>query len=113
MQLEPTIYNKGLVASFGQVVKAEGVGALATGLAPTVFGYFIQGWFKFGGVEFFKIQFVKSLGEQKAWDNRTGSGPAPAALLSLLRDLLCTRLCALFSLLRSLAMCLAVLCARD
>lgn len=87
MQLEPTIYNKGLVASFGQVVKAEGVGALATGLAPTVFGYFIQGWFKFGGVEFFKIQFVKSLGEQKAWDNRTGIYLASSAMAEFIADI--------------------------
>jgi len=50
------------------VIAAEGVGALATGLGPTVFGYFIQGWFKFGGVEFFKINFVQALGEEKAWD---------------------------------------------
>ena len=45
-------------------------GALATGLGPTAAGYFIQGWFKFGGFEFFKITFAKSLGDQKAWDNR-------------------------------------------
>lgn len=30
----------------------------------------IQGWFKFGGVEFFKIQAVTALGEQAGWDNR-------------------------------------------
>ena len=45
-------------------------GALATGLGPTAVGYFIQGWFKFGGFEYFKITFAKSLGDQKAWDNR-------------------------------------------
>jgi hypothetical protein len=30
----------------------------------------MQGWFKFGGVEFFKIQAVTALGEQAGWDNR-------------------------------------------
>merc|ERR1711957_245934 len=38
---------------------------------PTAQGYFIQGWFKFGGVEFFKIHFTKMLGEQTAWENKT------------------------------------------
>jgi len=31
----------------------------------------VQGWFKFGGVELFKIQAVKALGEEKAYNNRT------------------------------------------
>jgi len=70
IQLDPVKYNKGLVGGFRQVIAAEGAGALATGLGPTAVGYFIQGWFKFGGFEFFKITFAKSLGDQKAWDNR-------------------------------------------
>ena len=44
--------------------------ALTTGLGATAAGYFIQGWFKFGGVEFFKIKAVQSMGEEKAWDNK-------------------------------------------
>ena len=51
IQLEPEVYNKGMIGGFRQVIAAEGVGALATGLGPTVVGYFVQGWFKFGGVE--------------------------------------------------------------
>lgn len=63
---------------------------LATGLGPTAVGYFIQGitmccppkpqkifahshpegWFKFGGVEFFKIQAAQALGDESAWKNR-------------------------------------------
>jgi len=70
IQLDPVTYNRGLIGGFKQVVGAEGMGALATGLGPTALGYFIQGWFKFGGFEFFKIKFAKSLGDQKAWDNR-------------------------------------------
>jgi len=31
MQLEPTKYNKGMLDAFKQVVRAEGVGVLATG----------------------------------------------------------------------------------
>merc|ERR1711934_1046458 len=70
IQLDPAKYKSGLVGGMRQVVAEEGMGALATGLGPTAVGYFIQGWFKFGGFEFFKISFAKSLGDQKAWDNR-------------------------------------------
>jgi len=70
IQLDPIKYNKGMIGGFRQVIQAEGVGALATGLGPTAVGYFVQGWFKFGGVEFFKINMAKSMGEKKAWENR-------------------------------------------
>jgi solute carrier family 25 phosphate transporter 3 len=70
IQLEPEKYNKGMIAGFRQVVAAEGVGALATGLGPTAAGYFVQGWFKFGGVEFFKINMAQAMGEESAWKNR-------------------------------------------
>jgi len=70
IQLEPEVYNKGMIDAFKVVVEKEGAMALSTGLGPTVVGYFVQGWFKFGGVEFFKINFAKSLGAQGAWDNR-------------------------------------------
>lgn len=38
-----------------------------------------QGWFKFGGVEFFKINMAQSMGEEKAWENRTAIYLAAAA----------------------------------
>merc|ERR1719313_1580577 len=44
MQLDPAKYNKGMIDGFKQVIKNEGVGALATGLGPTAGGYFFQGW---------------------------------------------------------------------
>merc|ERR1712054_425233 len=58
------------MGGFKQVVAAEGAGALATGLAPTAIGYFVQGWFKFGGVEVCKVKLSKAYGDQGAWDNR-------------------------------------------
>merc|ERR1712164_165029 len=70
IQLDPVTYNQGLIGGFRQVIAAEGAGALATGLGPTALGYFIQGWFKFGGFEYFKINFAKKLGDQGGWDNR-------------------------------------------
>jgi len=86
MQLEPAKYNRGMVAAFKQVIEAEGKGALATGLGPTAAGYFIQGWFKFGGVEFFKINITKSLGDEKAWQYRTGIYLAAAAMAETIAD---------------------------
>lgn len=49
MQLEPEVYNKGMITAFRQVVSKEGSGALLTGFGPTAAGYFLQGAFKFGG----------------------------------------------------------------
>jgi len=69
VQLDPAKYT-GLVSGFRTIVAEEGAGALSTGLGATAFGYFVQGWFKFGGVEYFKINAVKALGEEKAWDNK-------------------------------------------
>jgi len=70
IQLDPATYNKGMLGGFRQVIAAEGVGALATGLGPTAGGYFVQGWFKFGGFEFLKVNLAKSYGDQAAWDKR-------------------------------------------
>merc|ERR1711879_773952 len=60
--------------------------ALSTGLGATAIGYFIQGWFKFGGVEFFKIQAVKAVGDKKAWDNRTAIYLGAAAGAEFIAD---------------------------
>merc|ERR1712151_656783 len=51
--------------------KEEGAMALSTGFGATAAGYFVQGWFKFGGVEFFKIKAAESLGVEKAWALKT------------------------------------------
>jgi len=60
--------------------------ALSTGLGATAVGYFIQGWFKFGGVEFFKINITKSMGDQAAWDNRTVIYLASSAMAETIAD---------------------------
>lgn len=87
IQLDPIKYNKGLIGGFGQVIADEGVAGLATGLAPTVIGYFIQGWFKFGGVEFFKINIAHAVGEQSAWNNRTSIYLASSAMAEFIADI--------------------------
>lgn len=43
IQLDPATFNKGLIGGFSQIIEAEGLGGLLTGLGPTVVGYFIQG----------------------------------------------------------------------
>lgn len=68
IQLDPVKYNKGMISGFRQVIAEEGAGALATGLGPTCVGYFIQGWFKFGGVELFKINLAQYFGVERAWE---------------------------------------------
>jgi len=87
IQLDPVKYNKGLIGGIKQVIAEEGAGGLLTGFGPTVVGYFIQGWFKFGGVEFFKINIAHSLGEQSAWDNRTGIYLGASAMAEFVADI--------------------------
>ncbi|KAG9061750.1 Cu/Pi carrier [Linnemannia hyalina] len=70
IQLDPTVYNRGMGAAFRQIVKAEGSGALLTGFGPTFAGYFIQGAFKFGGYEFWRKTFIDTLGTETAQNNR-------------------------------------------
>jgi len=69
VQLDPTKYT-GLISGMRKIVAEEGAAALTTGLGATAFGYFIQGWFKFGGVEYFKVQAVQAMGEEKAYANK-------------------------------------------
>ena len=80
-------YNSGLIGGFRTIIAEEGAGALATGLGATAAGYFIQGWFKFGGVELIKVNAVKALGEEKAWDNKTSIYIASAAGAEFVADL--------------------------
>jgi solute carrier family 25 phosphate transporter 3 len=87
IQLDPAKYTKGLLGSGRQIIAEEGVAALASGLGATAAGYFVQGWFKFGGVEFFKVKFAQSLGERKAWDNRTSIYLASSAMAEFIADL--------------------------
>ncbi|CAN3500571.1 mitochondrial phosphate carrier protein [Diutina catenulata] len=87
IQLEPTVYNKGMIGSFKQVIKNEGAGALLTGLGPTVLGYSLQGAFKFGGYEFFKKQFIEQLGFEKASQYKDAVYIASAAAAEFIADI--------------------------
>jgi len=87
MQLDGAKYNKGMVGGFRQVIAEEGVMALSTGLGATGVGYFIQGWFKFGGVELFKIKTAAAIGEKKAFENRTAIYLGAAACAEFIADI--------------------------
>lgn len=86
VQLDPIKYNTGLIGGFRKIISEEGSRALLTGLGATAAGYFVQGWFKFGGVEFFKIKAVENMGEEKAWKNKTSIYLASAAGAETIAD---------------------------
>merc|ERR1712039_248178 len=59
------------LGTYKQIAAHEGRAALITGWLPTFQGYFVQGWFKFGGVEICKTKFAQAMGsERAAWKNR-------------------------------------------
>jgi solute carrier family 25 phosphate transporter 3 len=70
IQLEPEVYNKGMIGGFRQVIAKEGAGALLTGFGPTALGYAFQGAFKFGGYEYWKKTAIDYMGVDKARENR-------------------------------------------
>lgn len=70
MQLDPGKYTS-FLGTFNQIKATEGTAALFTGVMPTFQGYFVQGWFKFGGVEICKTKFAQAMpSEQAAYNNR-------------------------------------------
>lgn len=70
MQLEPAKYTS-FINTFKHVHATEGMAGLFTGVMPTFQGYFVQGWFKFGGVEICKTKFAQACSsEQAAYNNR-------------------------------------------
>lgn len=86
IQLEPEVYNKGMVAGFRQVIAKEGAGALLTGFGPTAAGYFLQGGFKFGGYELFKKLIIDQIGIENAVANRTAVYLGASAVAEFFAD---------------------------
>ncbi|CAL9732527.1 mitochondrial phosphate carrier protein [Monosporozyma unispora] len=87
IQLEPTVYNKGMVASFKKIIGEEGAGALLTGFGPTLLGYSIQGAFKFGGYEVFKKLFIDTLGYDTASNYKNSVYMGSAAIAEFFADI--------------------------
>ncbi|BFZ56785.1 ATP-dependent DNA helicase chl1 [Savitreella phatthalungensis] len=86
IQLEPEVYNKGMITGFRQVVSKEGAGALLTGFGPTAAGYFLQGMFKFGGYELFKKLIIDQIGVETATQNRTAVYLGASAIAEFFAD---------------------------
>jgi len=86
MQLDPGKYTS-FIGTGKQVIATEGAGALATGAIPTFQGYFVQGWFKFGGVEFCKTRFAMAMGEKPAWENRNAITLGGSAVAEFVADI--------------------------
>jgi len=87
IQLDPVNFNSGMVGGFRKIIAEEGMAGLATGLGPTAVGYFVQGWFKFGGVEFFKINMAQSMDPQDAYNRRTPIYLVAAACAEFIADI--------------------------
>jgi len=86
IQLEPSVYNKGMINATRQIVRNEGAGALLTGFGPTFSGYFLQGALKFGGYEFWKKTLINSVGYENAVNNRTAIYLTSAAIAEFFAD---------------------------
>ncbi|CCF60615.1 hypothetical protein KAFR_0K02590 [Kazachstania africana CBS 2517] len=87
IQLEPNVYNKGMVASFRKIIGQEGATALLTGFGPTLLGYSLQGAFKFGGYEVFKKLFIDILGYDTASKYKNSVYMGSAAIAEFFADI--------------------------
>ena len=85
MQLEPAKYTS-FISADKNIISAEGSGALSTGVMPTSQGYFVQGWFKFGGVEICKTRFAMGMSEQDARENRDFNTLGGSAVAEFVAD---------------------------
>ncbi|XP_046422967.1 solute carrier family 25 member 3 [Neodiprion pinetum] len=70
IQVDPAKY-KSVFNGFKVTVKEGGVRALGTGWAPTFFGYSMQGMFKFGLYEVFKVYYSQLIGDELSYEYRT------------------------------------------
>ncbi|CAG0880918.1 unnamed protein product [Cyprideis torosa] len=70
MQVDPDKY-KSIMTGFKVTFKEEGVLGLVRGWFPTLVGYGVQGFFKFGLYEMFKVYYSEMVGEETAYLWRT------------------------------------------
>ncbi|XP_033214123.1 phosphate carrier protein, mitochondrial-like [Belonocnema kinseyi] len=70
IQVNPEKY-KSVFTGFRTTFAEDGAKGLARGWAPTFFGYSIQGMFKFGLYEVFKVYYADLAGEELSYEYRT------------------------------------------
>ncbi|XP_044920490.1 phosphate carrier protein, mitochondrial-like [Mustela putorius furo] len=85
MQADPGKY-KGILSGFSATVREDGLRGLARGWAPTLLGYSLQGLFKFGLYEVFKIRYSELLGPEGAYEWRTSLYLAASASAEFFAD---------------------------
>ncbi|XP_004607382.1 phosphate carrier protein, mitochondrial-like [Sorex araneus] len=86
MQVDPAKYRS-ILSGFGVTLHEDGVRGLARGWAPTFVGYSLQGFFKFGLYEVFKIRYAELLGPERAFEWRTSLYLAASASAEFFADL--------------------------
>lgn len=70
IQVDPAKY-KSVFNGFRVTLAEDGTKGLVKGWAPTFFGYSIQGMFKFGLYEVFKVYYSALIGEELSYEYRT------------------------------------------
>ncbi|XP_017889898.1 phosphate carrier protein, mitochondrial [Ceratina calcarata] len=70
IQVDPAKY-KSVVNGFRVTMAEDGTRGLVKGWAPTFFGYSIQGMFKFGLYEVFKVYYSQLAGDELSYEYRT------------------------------------------
>ncbi|XP_064423949.1 solute carrier family 25 member 3-like [Latimeria chalumnae] len=86
IQVDPTKYQS-IFYAFKLTIKEEGAMGLTKGWAPTLIGYSMQGFFKFGLYEFFKVKYSNLLGEENAYLWRTSCYLAASASAEFFADI--------------------------
>ena len=86
IQVDPDKY-KGIVNGFRVSVKEDGMMGLTRGWIPTLIGYSVQGFGKFGFYEIFKVYYSELVGEEKAYLYRTTLYLAASASAEFFADI--------------------------
>ncbi|XP_044734994.1 phosphate carrier protein, mitochondrial-like [Chrysoperla carnea] len=86
MQVDPAKY-KNLIQGLKLTLKEDGAKGLAKGWAPTLIGYSMQGAFKYGLYELFKVEYLKLMGEENAYTYRVALYLAASASAEFFADI--------------------------
>jgi len=86
LQVDSAKY-KNVVHGFKVTLAEDGVRGLAKGWAPTFFGYSMQGMFKFGLYEYFKVTYSNIIGEENSFLWRTSLYLAASASAEFFADI--------------------------
>jgi solute carrier family 25 phosphate transporter 3 len=84
-QVDSKMY-KGNFEAWGKIARAEGFRGVYTGWSPTLWGYSVQGGFKYGGYEFFKKFYGDLVGEENFHKYKTAVYLAGSASAELIAD---------------------------